>query len=194
MAAGSERRSGGLEGGSVKKLHIWQHSNLDQVSRDFVPVTVTQIISADTFMAQFPDGHEERFSLSSIRPPRLRETTKQTPSQKKNESGKKDTLAQASSKHVESPWARETKEFLREKMIGKQVELMYEYKIESKSPAMIQKGLSTQKFATVLVEKENVAVALVGAGLAEVIPHRKEELKSVAYLELKRAQEKAKKS
>ncbi|ETO25276.1 tudor domain-containing protein [Reticulomyxa filosa] len=40
----------------------------------------------------------------------------------------------------------------------------------------------------------NVAVGLVSAGLAEVIPHRSDEPKSVAYLELQKAQEKAKKA
>jgi len=179
-----------MKSAQSKRLHIWQYKKPDEMPHDFVPATITQILSGDTFMAKIGESPEERFTLSSIRQPRYKEETKQLSSQKGEEGKKKEKPVQVSSQYAEHPWVRSAKEFLREKLIGKKVQLMFEYKKDSKNQTMIERGLTTQKFASVLVDKENVAVALVSAGLAEVIPHGQEESKSVAYLELQRAQEK----
>ncbi|ETO29361.1 tudor domain-containing protein / nuclease family protein [Reticulomyxa filosa] len=210
-----------LKSAQEKRLHIWQYKHAEHLSHDYVPVTVTQIISGDSFFAKFEDGTEERFTLSSIYQPRYKEERQKS---KKAEGGKKKEAKEgketketketkeAPAQYTEHPWARPAREFLREKLIGKKAMLLYEYKRvwknqSDESDSKTQKNESKkksepriQKFASVLVDKElsfffcfslNIAVSLVTAGLAEVVSYGD---KSAAYAELQKAQEKAKKA
>ncbi|ETO12321.1 hypothetical protein RFI_25053 [Reticulomyxa filosa] len=166
-----------------KRLHIWQDKTPTQshnVTTDtFIPVVVTQIVSGDTFVVQFPDHHEERFTFSSIRQPRWKEESKTIATTKKHLGGKnddvvvvvaassrhRDTFTKTSSSHLEHPWVRPAKGFLREKMLGKKVELLFEYEKELKhqhqyqhqhqhQPQSAAPKFKVQKFATVLISKE----------------------------------------
>ncbi|ETO25275.1 tudor / nuclease domain-containing protein [Reticulomyxa filosa] len=134
-----------LKSAQDKRINIWQDKSTN-ISHDFVTVTVTQVFSGDSFLAKLPGDVEERFTLSSIRQPRVKESNKekdnanakdasaQNTNTNTNAKGKgKDETAQA--QHVEHPWARASKEYLRKKLIGKKVQLMCDYEREWKSNA-----------------------------------------------------------
>ncbi|ETO30030.1 hypothetical protein RFI_07090, partial [Reticulomyxa filosa] len=128
------------------------------------------------------------------------------------ETEEKDIAHATASNHAQSPFLRLAKEFLRQSLIGKQVRLLCEYQKKSKHSAHAK----PHKFAAVFVQQQqyitynakyccccccccfffphrNIAVALVRAGLAEVAQHKPHEPKSMAYLELQKAEQEAKK-
>lgn len=81
--------------------------------------------------------------------------------------------------------AMEAREYLRKRLIGKKVRVIPEYTRE---------GQSDRVYATVVQNDSNVGVALVAEGLAEVIPHRQEEPRSLHYAKLMEATLEAKRS
>ena len=87
----------------------------------------------------------------------------------------------------ESPFRDEAKEFLRQKLIGKHVRIS----IDGTKPAT--EGFDAREVATVTEKGKNIGLALVEAGWASVIRHRKDDTdRSPIYDELLAAQEKAK--
>ncbi|KAH6604184.1 hypothetical protein Trco_007630 [Trichoderma cornu-damae] len=87
----------------------------------------------------------------------------------------------------ESPFRDEAKEFLRSKLIGKHVKVS----VDGTKPA--SEGFDARDVATVTEKGKNIGLALVEAGWASVIRHRKDDTdRAPNYDELLAAQEKAK--
>ncbi|KAK4192756.1 hypothetical protein QBC35DRAFT_511640 [Podospora australis] len=123
---------------------------------------VTKIVSADTLIIRNKAGDEKRISLSSVRAPRTGEAT-------------------------EAPFREEAKEFLRKKLIGKNVRVT----IDGTKPA--SPGFEAHDVATVTQGGKNIALQLVQEGYATVIRHRKDDTDRASnYDELLAAQETAK--
>ncbi|KAI9684804.1 MAG: hypothetical protein M1829_000179 [Trizodia sp. TS-e1964] len=124
---------------------------------------VTKIQSADTIFLRVNEGSIKRINLSSIRQPK--------PSDPK-----------------QSPFIAEAKEFLRKKIIGKQVKFV----VDGIRPA--QDNYDEREVATVLLNDKNIALLLVENGYASVIRHRRDdEDRSPIYDELLAAEEEAQK-
>lgn len=87
----------------------------------------------------------------------------------------------------ESPFRDEAKEFLRSKLIGKHVKVS----VDGTKPA--SEGFDAREVASVTEKGKNIGLALVEAGWASVIRHRKDDTdRAPNYDELLAAQEKAK--
>ncbi|PTB71921.1 hypothetical protein M440DRAFT_169963 [Trichoderma longibrachiatum ATCC 18648] len=87
----------------------------------------------------------------------------------------------------ESPFRDEAKEFVRSRLIGKHVKVS----VDGTKPA--SEGFEARDVATVTEKGKNIGLALVEAGLASVIRHRKDDTdRAPNYDELLAAQEKAK--
>ncbi|KAI9676051.1 MAG: hypothetical protein M1817_000794 [Caeruleum heppii] len=130
-------------------------------NNSLVEAHVTKIQSADTLFIRSKAGGEKRVNLSSIRQPK--------PSDAK-----------------QAPFGAEAKEFLRKRLIGKNVRVT----IDAKRPA--QDGFQEREMATITHNNQNVALVLVENGWASVIRHRKtDEDRSPIYDELLAAEEAA---
>lgn len=125
---------------------------------------VVFVQSGDTITVD--DGTKEvKVSLASIRAPRLGNS-------RRNEKN--------------APCAMEAREYLRHRLIGKKVRVIPEYTRE---------GADDRLYSTVLHDKNvNMGIALVAAGLAEVIPHRQDDPRSLHYCKLMEASLAAKKT
>lgn len=145
-----------------KKLRLHRHhvAKADGGNQEMI---VSKVIGADTIIVRNKAGtSEKRISLSSIRGPRTVEAS-------------------------EAPFREEAKEFLRQKLIGKQVKIS----IDGSKPA--SEGFEAKDVATVTEKGKNIGLQLVEAGYASVIRHRKDDTdRSPNYDELLAAQEKAK--
>ncbi|KAH7316601.1 hypothetical protein B0I35DRAFT_433503 [Stachybotrys elegans] len=87
----------------------------------------------------------------------------------------------------EAPFRDEAKEFARQKLIGKHVKIS----IDGSKPA--SEGFEAKDVATVTEKGKNIGLAIVEAGYASVIRHRKDDTdRAPNYDELLAAQEKAK--
>lgn len=138
---------------------------------------IIEVCSGDTVFVFVPGVGERRVSLSSLRAPRL---------------------GNARRGEADAPYAWEAKEFLRTKSIGRRAKVSVEYE---RDPASTAVGAAAQKrsFATIDVfnskgQSENVAVAIVREGLAEVIRHRQNDERSTFYDDLLGAETDAKSS
>jgi len=145
-----------------KKLRLHQHhvAKADGAKSDMV---VSKIIGADTIIVRNKAGTaEKRISFSSIRGPRTNEAT-------------------------EAPYRDEAKEFLRKRIIAKQVSIS----VDGNKPA--ENGFEAREVATVTEKGKNIGLQLVEEGYATVIRHRKDDTDRASnYDELLAAQEKAK--
>ncbi|KAF7716386.1 RNA-induced silencing complex, nuclease component [Penicillium ucsense] len=106
--------------------------------------TVSRVLNADTIFIRNKAGQEKKISLASIRQPK--------PSDPK-----------------QAPFANDAKEFLRKKIIGKNVKVT----ITGKKPA--NEGYEEREVATVVQGNTDIALALVEAGYASVIRHRMDD-------------------
>lgn len=123
---------------------------------------VTKIFSADVIFVKNRAGVEKRINLSSVRGPRQNEA-------------------------AEVPFRDEAKEFLRKRLIGKQVRLS----IDGSRPANAE--YDAKEVATVTVADKNIGLQLVQEGWCSVIRHKREDTdRAPNYDELLLAQEKAK--
>lgn len=112
------------------------------VDSDFV---VSRVQNADTIFVRNKAGTEKRISLSSVRQPK--------PSDPK-----------------QAPFQADAKEFLRKKLVGKNVKVT----IDGKKPA--SEGYEEREVATVKIANNvNVALTLVEAGYASAIRHRRDD-------------------
>jgi len=158
-----------------KKLRIWK----DFVSKDknLGPDSnftgqVVRIISGDMIVVQNPlNGKEKKVTLSSIRKPPQTQDKPQATGRNAQESG----------------YAYEAKEFLRKKLIGKNVHVKVDYVKEA------QENFEERECATVTYKNQNVAELLLSKGLALVINHRRDDQdRSPFYDRLRIAEEEAK--
>lgn len=125
-------------------------------------VQVTKIFSADVIFVRNRAGVEKRINLSSIRGPRQTEAS-------------------------ESPFRDEAKEFLRKKIIGKNVRLS----IDGTRPATEE--YDAKEVATITLNDKNINLLLVQEGWCSVIRHRRDDTdRAPNYDELLAAQEKSK--
>lgn len=123
---------------------------------------VTKIFSADVIFVRNRAGVEKRINLSSIRGPRQTEAS-------------------------EAPFRDEAKEFLRKKIIGKNVRLS----IDGIRPATEE--YDAKEVATITLNDKNIGLMLVQEGWCSVIRHRQDDTdRAPNYDELLAAQEKAK--
>ena len=146
----------------AKKLRLHKNhvAKADGGNQDMI---VSKVVNADTIIVRNKAGTtEKRISFSSVRGPRAGEPS-------------------------EAPFRDESKEFLRQKTIGKQVKVS----VDGTKPA--NEGFEAKDVATVTEKGTNIGLLLVEAGWASVIRHRKDDTdRSPNYDELLAAQEKAK--
>ena len=146
----------------TKKLRLHKH-HVAKAEGGNQEMIVSKILGADTILVRNKAGtSEKRISLSSIRGPRAGEPS-------------------------EIPFREEAKEFLRTKLIGKQVRIS----VDGTKPA--NEGFDAREVATVTEKGKNIGLLLVESGWASVIRHRKDDTdRAPNYDELLAAQEKAK--
>ncbi|KAL4429360.1 hypothetical protein ABPG77_005134 [Micractinium sp. CCAP 211/92] len=165
------------------KAGIWhnyvpQTGNSAKLSDKFTG-TVAEIVSGDCIVIKDKSsGVERRVNLSSIRAPRM---------------GGRDRQPE--------PWAVEAKEFLRQRLIGKEVSVSMEY--NRKVTPLGEGGAPgkpgderTMAFGTVTITEgsgadqkaNNVAELLLVRGLAQVVRHRGDEERSAHYEDLMNAE------
>ena len=171
-----------------KRLNVWKSYVPPTIhgDKEFVG-TVGECISADTFIILVGDpkrskiGTREarRISLSSVRTPRL---------------GRRD-------RDEAEPWAFQSKEYMRNLLIGKSVRVTVEYTRSSNNnnnkegTTATATTLPPRVYATIKLQnksKRNVAESLIGEGLGEVTRHRQGEERSGEYDKLLAAEAKAK--
>ncbi|RUS16817.1 hypothetical protein BC937DRAFT_90763 [Endogone sp. FLAS-F59071] len=167
-----------------KRLCLWQAFVAKEKTEDQnFTAQVVKIVSGDTILvSNTKTGVEKKLQLASI---------KQAP---KGEStpGAAGSQSKTKSKEIkETGYQWEAREFLRKKLIGKNVHVTIDY---VKPPS---EGYEARECATIKVGDTNIAEALVERGLATIIKHRRDdENRSQAYDRLmiaeKKAQEEAK--
>ncbi|CAO3702418.1 unnamed protein product [Rhizopus stolonifer] len=140
-----------------KKLRIWRNfvAKAATESNEF-DATVVRILTGDTLLVKTKNGGvEKKLQLASV---------KQAPR------GAGSTAATGKSKDIkEVGYQFEAREFLRKKLIGKQVHAVIDYH----KPA--QDGFEAKDCATITQGSQNVSEQLVLRGLATVIRHKKDD-------------------
>ncbi|OBZ88433.1 Nuclease domain-containing protein 1 [Choanephora cucurbitarum] len=157
-----------------KKLRLWRDFVSKKVNSDATDfdATVVRILTGDTLVVKPKNGAEKKIQLSSV---------KQAPR------GAGSSAPNAKSRDVkEVGYQFEAREFLRKKLIGKQVHVTMDYH----KPA--QDGFEAKDCATVTLGSQNIAEQLIVRGLATVIRHRKDDdNRSHCYDQLLVAEKKA---
>lgn len=156
-----------------KRLGVWSLEDKEpEEKRQHFHARVVQIVSGDVLVVEKEDEQksELRVMLSSIRAPKL--------APRAVEPGKEAKKAE--------PLAAEAKEFLRKRLIGKKVNVSVDYVRSSR-------GGLPGTYVTVMDKSENIALSLVAAGLAECVPHQRDEARSPFYGKLYEAELEAKK-
>ncbi|GAX85627.1 hypothetical protein CEUSTIGMA_g13042.t1 [Chlamydomonas eustigma] len=167
----------------LQKAAIWTHyvpapSNQGKLSDVFVG-KIVEVVSGDCVVVKDDRRIERRIQLSSLRAPRM--ATRDRPA---------------------DPHAVEAKEFLRKKLVGREVEVKMEY--TRKVPAAGELGPGAGSTDRELVfgnietvpdkgeEKQNVSEMVVARGFAQVVRHRSDEERSHVYDKLLECEELAK--
>jgi len=147
---------------AAKKGQFKDHVAKASSSAGNLDCTVTRIFSADVIYVRNRAGVEKRINISSIRGP------KQTDP-------------------AESPFRDEAKEYLRKRVIGKQVRMS----LDGSRPANGE--YDAKEAATITINDKNVGLMLVQEGWASVIRHKRDDTdRAPNYDELLAAQEAAK--
>ncbi|KAI9288325.1 hypothetical protein BC943DRAFT_316272 [Umbelopsis sp. AD052] len=155
------------------KLRLWKDFVAkEKTSESDFDAHVVKIVTGDTIIVRSKSGGEKKVQFSSL---------KQAPR------GAGSTLPSAKSKDVkEVGYQFEAREYLRKRLVGKQVHVTIDYV----KPA--QDGFEEKECATIKIGDSNIAIQLVERGLASVIRHRKDdENRSPAYDQLVIAETKA---
>jgi len=180
----------------TNKQGIWESKSPDKdTSEEALTAQVTKIINGDTLEVSIVDSKSnsddrkeskksipKRFTLASIKAPNvgalLYEKDRELNDIEKAEQIRKQY------------WAREAKEYLRKRLIGKKVELFIEYPRAIDNPVLQKRfGAKVQEFVTIYINnKENIANSLVKEGLAEVIYHRTGDKRSKDYQLLQKSE------
>lgn len=132
-----------------------------------VEAVVTRVFSADVIYVQSKAGPEKRINISSIRGPRQNEPS-------------------------EASFRDEAKEYLRKRIIGKRVRVNID---GSRAAVVAENGESydAKDVATITLNDKNIGLALVEAGWASVVRHKRDDPdRAPNYDELLAAGEKAK--
>jgi len=141
-----------------KRLRIWKDYVPPNHGNDMgeVQAKVIEIVSGDTIVVVDGTGPERRFSLSSVRAPKLKE---------------------------QPEWANEAKELLRKNLIGKKVKIAPEYRRRFEQG---DKGETVERlFGTVVYNGDkNAAQTLIAEGLATVARHNQSDERSLHYDDL----------
>lgn len=156
QAAEREAKSG--------RLRLWRDyvapvsslASLASSSREWT-AKIVEIISGDLFVVRDTSVSppvDRRVSLSSVRAPRL---------------GGKDK--------ADEPWAWQSREFFREKFIGRSARLTVDYTRE----VVPGDATSSRMFVTAIVEGKNVAEVMAHDGLVTAQKHRTDDERSPAY-------------
>nr|CEL65707.1 TPA: Staphylococcal nuclease domain-containing protein 1 [Neospora caninum Liverpool] len=164
----------------LRKWKGWSSSTSAVASKNYM-AQVAEILSGDSVVLRLPDGSERRVYLASIRCPRAA------------------GVGKTASREEESI-AFETKEFVRKKLIGKNVKVFVEYLREplpSASGAALPPASDDQgrmHFVSLWIPNspkdtdptqtkngQNIAELLLQAGLAKTIPHRADDERAAEY-------------
>jgi staphylococcal nuclease domain-containing protein 1 len=139
-----------------KKLRLWRDfvGKKTTESNEF-DATVVRIVTGDTVVVKTKAGAERKLQFASV---------KQAPR------GSASTAPSSKSRDMkEVGYQFDAREFLRKKMIGKQVHVVIDYH----KPA--ENGFEAKDCATIVANNHNIAEQLVSRGLASVIRHRKDD-------------------
>ena len=167
-----------------KRVGMWhsyvpKQTGSTKLSDEFTGVVV-EVVSGDTIMVKDQNGGtERRVQLSSVRAPRM-----------------------ATREKAAEPWATEAKEFLRQRLIGKEVSVKMEY--NRKVPQIVPNSNEERilSFGTVTISEKssggeikvnNVAELLLVRGLGQVTKHKADEERSSHFEDLVNAEEAGKK-
>ncbi|GAB6033374.1 hypothetical protein CHUAL_013139 [Chamberlinius hualienensis] len=170
-----------------KRLRIWKDYNpsilqIDAKSKEF-GAKVTEIVSADCVMVKTNEGVLKKIFLASVRPPRSADNAPAGEAQPRDQKGNKFRPL------YDIPYMYEAREFLRQKLIGKKVNVVVDY-IQPPS-----NGFPERTCCTVTMGQINVAEALVLKGLATIVRYRQDDdQRSSRYDDLLAAESKAIKS
>lgn len=168
-----------------KRLRLWKDykantQHLEGKVKEFA-AKVVEIVNADALIVKTNEGALKKIFLASIRPPRL-------PDGQQQES-QKDAKGRQFRPLYDIPYMYEAREFLRQKLIGKRVNVVLDY-VQPASNSFPEKTC-----CTVTIGGINVAEALVSKGLATVVRYRQDDdQRSSHYDELLAAESKAIKS
>uniref|UniRef100_A0A646QDV8 Staphylococcal nuclease domain-containing protein 1 n=1 Tax=Hemiscolopendra marginata TaxID=943146 RepID=A0A646QDV8_9MYRI len=168
-----------------KRLRIWKDyvppsNQIDTKSKEFTG-KVAEVVNADALVIKLADNSLKKIFLSSIQLPRSVPAAK--PDAKETSNKQKSRLL------YDVPYMYEAREFLRQKLIGKKVNVTVDYKQppSNSRPERI--------CCTVTIGGMNVAEAMVSKGLASVIRYRQDDdQRSSHYNDLLAAENKAMKS
>ncbi|VDN31540.1 unnamed protein product [Gongylonema pulchrum] len=165
-----------------KKLRLWrsyQPSNQLSSDKKTFSAKVIEINMGDAMIIQREDGTETKIWLSSVRPPREENPSRET----ENKVGRQFRPL------YDIPYMFEAREFLRKRLIGKKVQVTIDY-VQPKSEQFPEKVC-----CTVMSGGLNVAEALISKGLAKVVRYRiDDDNRSSQYDALLAAEAKAEKS
>ncbi|ORY95214.1 hypothetical protein BCR43DRAFT_458884 [Syncephalastrum racemosum] len=141
-----------------KKLRVWRDFVAkEKTNESEFDAQVVKIVTGDTLIIKTKQGVEKKVQLASV---------KQAP----RGVGSTAPGSSAKSRDIkEVGYQFEAREFLRKKLVGKQVHVVIDYH----KPA--QDGFEAKDCATITVGNSNIAEQLVERGLATVIRHRKDD-------------------
>ncbi|XP_053597655.1 staphylococcal nuclease domain-containing protein 1 [Microplitis demolitor] len=162
-----------------RKLHLWQNWQPTAPQKEYNAVVV-EITSADSMIVRTQNGESKKIFLSSIRPPQREKKA----GEDKNAPRSKDFRPL-----YDIPFMYDAREFLRKKLIRKQVKVIEDYT----QPAKDQ--YPEKICCTVMVGKVNIAEAMVSKGFATVVRYKQnDDQRPLHYNELLAAESKAEKS
>ncbi|CAD6237210.1 GSCOCG00002195001-RA-CDS [Cotesia congregata] len=162
-----------------RKLHLWQNWQPSAPQKEYNAVVV-EITSADSMLVRTQNGETKKIFLSSIRPPQREKKA----GEDKNAPRSKDFRPL-----YDIPFMYDAREFLRKKLIRKQVKVIEDYT----QPAKDQ--YPEKICCTVMVGKVNIAEAMVSKGFATVVRYKQnDDQRPLHYNELLAAESKAEKS
>lgn len=188
VTGGADRLRAAEKEAKEKRLRLWKDYTptgipIDAKEQRFEG-KVMEVINADALVVKVGDNELRKIFLSSIRPPKRAEEAKE-PAPGGGGGGKERNFRPL----YDIPFMYEAREFLRKKLIGKQVQVCIDYK----QPA--SNSFPEKTCCTVTIGGINVAEALVGKGLATVVRYRQDDdQRSAHYNDLLAAEMKAQKS
>lgn len=188
VTGGADRLRAAEKEAKEKRLRLWKDYTPSGIPIDAKEQRfegkVVEVINADALVVKVGDNELRKIFLSSIRPPRRPEEPKEA-APGGGGGGKERNFRPL----YDIPFMYEAREFLRKKLIGKQVQVCIDYK----QPA--SNSFPEKTCCTVTIGGINVAEALVGKGLATVVRYRQDDdQRSAHYNDLLAAEMKAQKS
>lgn len=166
MKSGADKLHAAEKEAKEKRLRLWVNyrpptQQFTGKEKEFQGV-VTEIFNGDAIGVKASNGVVKKIFFSSIRPPR-------EPGRTVDEEGKLPPRPKNSRPLYDIPWMFESREYLRKKLIGKKVNCILDYI----SPP--RDSFPEKHCYTVMIDKTNVAEALVAQGLATVIRYRQDD-------------------